>query len=156
MKKHFSQILILAAFLALLDQISKWLIIKYVATPYVLIEGILELQYTQNTGIAFGIPIPYYILIALTILLIFFIIYFAKKELNLNAIISRIGTAFIIGGALGNLIDRLSNGYVIDFISVWKWPNFNLADSLITIGILLLIIFYGKIKKLNKIHDRRK
>lgn len=156
MRKHFRQILILAAFLALLDQISKWLIIKYLATPYILIGNILKLEYSQNTGIAFGIPIPYYILIALTILLIFFIIYFARNEINLNAIISRIGTAFIIGGALGNLIDRLTNGYVIDFISVWKWPNFNLADSLITIGILLLIIFYGKIKKLKKIDDRRK
>lgn len=143
MKKNFSQILILAAFLALLDQISKWLVVKH-------------LPYTQNTGIAFGIPIPYYILMALTIILIIFIIYFAQKELDLTAKVSRIGTAFIIGGALGNLIDRLANGYVVDFISVWKWPNFNLADSLITIGVLLLIIFYGKIKKLKKIDDRRK
>lgn len=156
MRKHFSKILILAAFLAILDQISKWLVIKYLTTPYILIEKILKFEYSQNTGIAFGIPIPYYILIALTILLIIFVIYFTRNELDLDSPISRISMAFIIGGALGNLIDRLANGYVVDFISVWKWPNFNFADSLVTIGILLLIIFYGKIKKLKKIDVRRK
>src|SRR3989338_3325116 len=125
MRKNLSHILILAAFIALLDQISKWLVIKYLDTPYIFIDKMLKFEYSQNSGIAFGIPIPYYILLVLTILLIIFIIYFAKSELDLRQPISRIGTAFIIGGALGNLIDRLTNGYVVDFISVWKWPNFN-------------------------------
>jgi signal peptidase II len=56
----------------------------------------------------------------------------------------------VLGGGLGNLIDRFTRGYVIDFISIWKWPVFNLADVFVTIGVLLIVLFYGKIKAQNQ------
>ena len=55
--------------------------------------------------------------------------------------------SLILGGAAGNLIDRVVYGYVIDFITVPYWTSFNLADIYITVGILLVIIFYGRLKK---------
>ena len=85
-----------------------------------------------------------------------FIFYFAIKELKLNAKITIISIGFIVGGAVGNLIDRLVAGYVVDFIGIWKWPNFNVADAHIVIGILLLILFYGKINKTKNYARRRK
>ena len=53
----------------------------------------------------------------------------------------------ILGGAAGNLIDRIVQGYVIDFISFWSYSIFNVADIAITLGVLLAILFYGKIKR---------
>ena len=51
----------------------------------------------------------------------------------------------VAGGALGNLFDRVMHGYVIDYIAIWKWPVFNLADAAIFVGAVLLVIFYDKI-----------
>lgn len=118
--------------LVLLDQLVKRLIIDF------------KLQYTQNTGIAFGIPLNKALLIIGSVILIAAVIIIAKKELNLAKEISRVSVSLILAGAFGNLIDRVFRGYVIDFISIWKWPNFNLADAFIVVGILLLIIFYKK------------
>lgn len=146
MKKTLAPIFILAALLTLIDQISKTLVEKYLATATPP-DTLLQLEYTRNAGIAFGIPVPQSILLALTIILIPLIIYVADKELNLRHPLAKTAVTLVLAGALGNSIDRITNGYVIDFISVWKWPNFNLADIFITVGILLLIVFYAKIKK---------
>ncbi len=78
------------------------------------------------------------------------IIYLAGKELNLNKKITQILLALIVAGGLSNLFDRFIHGFVIDFISIWIYPIFNIADIYITIGILLTIAFYGKIKRMQK------
>lgn len=138
--------------LIFLDQFSKYLAQKYLTNAYSIISNFFELEYSQNTGIAFGIDVPYLILIILGFILIAVVIYVFVKEFKLEEKISQLAMMLIIGGAIGNLIDRFLRGFVVDFIAIWKWPNFNLADIYISTGILLMIIFYGKIRKVNKKH----
>lgn len=147
MKKSLGLILIFSSFLGLLDQISKYLIVKYLKTPLQIINNFFKLEYSENTGIAFGIPIPHFAILVLNLFLICFVIYFAFKELNLSLKATKLALSLLLGGAMGNIIDRLTNGYVVDFISISRWPNFNLADTFITTAILLIILFYGKIKR---------
>lgn len=142
----FGQMLILASVLALIDQITKYIAVKYLETPVSLIGEIFMFEYTENPGMAFGLPMPYWILLPGSIFLLILIIFIAKKELDLSKFPARFSVALIVGGALGNIIDRIVNGYVIDFIKIWRWPNFNVADIFITVGILLIIIFYARIK----------
>lgn len=160
LRQNLGQILLLASFLALIDQLSKYFVKNYLqGSPT---GGSAVLKYTENVDIAFGLPItsllpiPHIILPLLTILLILLVIYIAAKELNLNHKLSKIAIALIIGGALGNLIDRLAQGFVVDFINIsigpnFSWPSFNLADSFITVGVLLTVIFYVKMR-----HDARR
>lgn len=131
MNKSILKFSFITLFLIFLDQLTKY----YSNSP------------VKNTGIAFGIPIQLVGIILMNILLLILLLYFAKKELNLRSRLAQYLLAFVFAGGISNLIDRLYHGYVIDFISIWIWPTFNLADIYITVGILLLIIFYGKIKK---------
>ncbi|MEK7085857.1 MAG: signal peptidase II [Patescibacteria group bacterium] len=133
-----------------LDQLSKYFAQAYLQTPYRLISDFFQLEYSQNTGIAFGISIPQIILIIGSPILIGLIIYLVFKELDLRKTLSILSLILIISGALGNLMDRLIHGFVIDFIAIWRWPNFNLADIYITLGILFMITFYGRINKVKK------
>jgi signal peptidase II len=143
-------IFLAAACLALIDQLSKNLIEQRLENTVNVLGDFIKLEYSQNTGIAFGIPIPEKILLVIIVIMIAVIIYFADKELNLKNKISQISMALILGGAVGNLIDRFTRGYVVDFIAIGGWPNFNLADSFICIAVLLVIVFYDKIKKVKK------
>lgn len=142
---------VVAGGVIMIDQISKYLI-QRIMTPYDYIEiipGLFNFTYIQNPGAAFGLfggasPTFRSILLigvslfALTILLV---MYTRLKE-NSNLIHVSIG--MIIGGAIGNLIDRIRFRWVIDFLDLhWKgyhWPTFNLADSAITIGTLILML----------------
>lgn len=128
-RQIFRNIFIFAAALTLLDQFSKFFLEKYE-----------WLSLTANPGIAFGIPMPNIAVVVATLILIPIIIIVAIKELSIQKTITQFALALILGGALGNLIDRLTHGYVIDFISIWEWPSFNLADAFITAGIFLLIM----------------
>ena len=124
-----------------LDQLSKHLAAKNLilnrSVP--IIKGIFHLTLIHNRGAAFGIlknQAPLFIFISLfAIILIYFNL---KKSRNKENIVFNISLALILGGALGNLIDRLFLGYVIDFLDFRIWPVFNVADSAITIGAILL------------------
>lgn len=114
-----------------------------------LIEGVLRLTYVRNRGAAFGVlseaELPYqaWVFAAVSLLALFAIGVYAWR-LPAASRLPRLALAMIIGGALGNLMDRVRLGYVIDFIDVyWRthhWPAFNAADSAITIGVSLLIL----------------
>lgn len=147
MKKSLRNISVLVAFLIFLDQITKYLAATNLKTSFSIIGEFFKLQYSENTGIAFSIPIPPLILIVASTLLIIAIVYLVRKELSLRSRLTQICTALVLAGGVGNLTDRIFRGFVIDFISIWKWPIFNLADTYIVVGILLIIIFYGKVKK---------
>lgn len=118
--------------LTLIDQVSKYLVQKS------------TMDYVKNVGVAFGIKIPF--ILILTLIFIPIIIYIACKELDLNNKITKISVGLILAGALGNVIDRITKGFVIDFISVPFWPSFNFADIYISTGVLMIVIFYGRIK----------
>jgi len=131
---------ILALVLILADQITKYLVNLYRPDNFFL-------GYTENIGIAFGIPIHQGFLIVLTFALLAFLLIMGDSELNMKHKISRVSIYLIFAGGIGNLIDRMFRGFVIDFVSIWKWPSFNLADVYIAAGILLILLFHAKIKK---------
>ena len=150
-------IIIIVAIIAL-DQWSKWAIKTsfnlYQSKP--VIQDLLHFTYVTNDGMAFGLSFPggKHVLLIMTILLTGFIVGFLWKEKNGHPLI-KYGLALILGGAIGNLIDRLLYGKVVDFLDLmignFHWYIFNIADSSVTIGMILFIIhsFYIEQKKTN-------
>jgi len=126
----------------LLDQFSKWIVrINFNINDSVNLIKTLNLAYITNTGSAFGIlkgANSYLIFFSLIVLglIMFYWDKIASKE--------KIFFALIVGGIIGNLIDRISYGYVVDFIAFTFWPAFNAADSALTIGIVGLIFYNWK------------
>lgn len=149
MKKHISFILISATLFAIADQLTKsWALERLSSGSLVLIDPWFSLELSLNPGAAFGITPPFIVLVLLTIILIPTILYLAIKELELKNKITRSAIALILGGAIGNLLDRFTQGAVTDFIAIGTWPNFNLADIYISLGVLLILVFYGKIVRI--------
>ena len=141
-----------------LDQWSKWAIKTsfnlYQSEP--VIQDLLHFTYVTNDGMAFGLSFPggKHVLLIMTILLTGFIIGFLWKEKEGHPLI-KYGLALILSGAIGNLIDRLLYGKVVDFLDLmignFHWYIFNIADSSVTIGMILFIIhsIYIEQKKTN-------
>lgn len=130
----------LIAAILLVDQFSKFLILKYLGlnATYVVIKGIFSITPTLNTGGGFGIlPDQTFLFILISIITIIFIIYTLLSR-KLKGKIFVYSISMILAGALGNLVDRLRLGAVIDFIDFKVWPVFNIADSSITIGVIIL------------------
>lgn len=139
--------IILILFIIALDQVSKLAAIKFLMDqkPYVIIRDHFELRYVENYGAAFGIlqQRRLFFLIITSIVILALIIYFYKNFDNLS-IISKISISFFIGGAIGNFIDRLRLGYVVDFLRVnifkgYDFPVFNIADMFIVVGTILIV-----------------
>lgn len=138
----------LVIFVFLLDRFSKIFILRNIGLneSVEIIKNIFYLTLVHNTGAAFGIfKNQTLFFTVVSILAIIFIVIYIKKLSNISPII-KTGLALILGGALGNLVDRLCFGYVIDFLDFKIWPVFNLADSSITVGTFLLVISLFKRK----------
>ena len=102
-------------------------------------EGFFRLTHGTNTGSAFGLFQDQTLILTIaSIIAIGFIIYYYRSQAS-HSWISRLTIGLLLGGAVGNLIDRLIAGRVTDFIDVGPWPIFNIADSCITVGIVVLI-----------------
>lgn len=140
---NVKNILILFFFVSA-DIVSKFAAERYLDEPVVLIENFLRLQKSTNSGIAFGLPFPNVAVAALTPIVLFIVWEMLRKHLHEKPV--RVSLILICAGALGNLVDRIFRGAVVDFISFSFWPSFNLADSYLTISVFLLIISYAKIK----------
>ncbi len=129
--------------LIIIDQLTKWIVSRNITNSVVVIKNVLYLSFVKNSGAAFGI------LKGQTMLLIWFsvivigVIFFLFDKIPKNKLI-QVFTALILGGTVSNLIDRLRLQYVIDFIDFKIWPAFNLADAAVTIGVIGLIIYFGK------------
>jgi signal peptidase II len=142
---------LLTAVVVVLDQITK----RMVATSMQLhdsreiVAGVLSLTHVRNRGAAFGFlsnaDLPYQSILfaVLSVLALGAIATYALKLPSAQRW-PQIALALIMGGAVGNLIDRLAYGYVIDFVDVyWRahhWPAFNVADSCISVGVVMLIL----------------
>lgn len=133
------------------DQYSKSLIRQNLALgeSIPVLKNILHFTLVENTGAAFGLfknSASFFVIIsALAIFVISgLIIRYIRKGVFLSRPALHYGLVLIFSGAIGNLIDRLKFGYVIDFIDVRIWPVFNIADSCITIGTLLLALTFLK------------
>jgi len=136
----------------ILDQLSKWLVVTYIPlydkVPFL---PFLDITHIRNQGAAFGIfsdlPGPARLILFAIVLItaVIVIIYFLKKTGPRDCLL-RFSLGLILGGAIGNSIDRFKLRYVTDFIDFhWfgdpslHWPPFNLADSAITIGVILIL-----------------
>jgi signal peptidase II len=113
--------------------------------PLPMLKSVFSLTYTTNTGAAFGLfPNQGALFIIIALIVITAIIYY-YRHLPTGYGLTRVALGLQLGGALGNLIDRLRQGYVVDFIDLnfWplhNWPVFNLADSAIVVGVGLLAL----------------
>lgn len=158
------KIIVLTIILILLDQITKLLVTLNINlnTGISLIPSFFSLVYVQNTGAAWGMFSSGTIILALlsVIFLAFFVKYIIdRKDMdNFEVVIS----SMLIGGIVGNLIDRLVRGYVVDFFSFkifsYNFPIFNVADCFIVISIILLlfkIYFLDKKKKVVNLDDSK-
>lgn len=135
----------------LLDQISKYIVLRSIALheSIPVISGFFSLVHTRNRGMAFGLmnrpgsDFSFYFLVAATLgAVILLLFWFTKLKDEERRLI--FGLSLILGGAIGNLIDRLRIREVIDFldfhIGTYHWPAFNLADSAITVGTFWVVI----------------
>jgi signal peptidase II len=135
-------LLVLAA-----DQVSKYYILQALGPePLVKVVPVVgdwfNLVYLRNTGVAFSLFQDMSLLFSIVALLISAgAIYIYAQHLPNRRLIVQVSIGLIEGGALGNVIDRLRLGYVVDFIQVGWWPVFNLADSAISVGAVMLAVY---------------
>lgn len=129
------------------DRVVKFLVIEYVTNDIILIPNIFKITLQLNTGIAFSIALPQILQIILFPILITGGLYVAFKNLNVNKFFVQSSVGCVIGAAFGNFFDRVFLGRVVDYISIGSYPVFNFADLTITLGIFLLVVFYGKIRR---------
>jgi signal peptidase II len=154
---------LIAASVFLLDRLTKWIINTHVSAQETLrvIPGFFNVVHAENPGVAFGLLADStgawrsFFLIGLSAsVLIFITVLLWRPRAVAGDLLLRVGLACILGGALGNLYDRVVNGTVTDFVEVYTgshyFPAFNVADSGISVGagLLLLDMWRGRGKKL--------
>lgn len=143
---------LIVVFTILLDQVSKFAAVKYLKgnEPYIIINDVFRLYYIENSGAAFGIlQNRKSLFIIITSIVVVSIIFFLVKYPNDVNKLMKISMVLLVGGAIGNLIDRIRLGYVIDFLSVklpwgYNFPVFNFADIFVvlgTISIMIMVLF---------------
>ena len=150
-KKIFIPIISILALISI-DQITKFIAkTNLVGSPKVLIDGVLELRYVENSGAAFGIlGGAMWLFYLITFIVLAAIIFIYIKVLSRKGFLPlRILSVFIFAGAVGNFIDRIRLGYVVDFvyISLINFPVFNIADIFVSwsaVLVLILLIFKYK------------
>lgn len=134
-------VVVVASLVVILDQVTKTLAESHLATHSVKLIGPLSLELVYNSGVAFSIGSGSTAVVTIVELavLVAVVAYVRKIKSGVTAL----GFGLVIGGALGNIADRLfrhNNGAVIDFIHTGFWPTFNLADSAVVIGIVVIIM----------------
>lgn len=152
--------IIISIILLCIDQISKLLVVNLLTKTdsITIIKNFFYLTYINNDGAAFSILVGKRIfLILIAVLVIVMLIRYIKKN-NIQNKLELVSISLIIGGSLGNLMDRVIRGYVIDFLDFkifnYNFPIFNLADTFIVIGVFLLLL--KEIRKENNIDSRNK
>ena len=135
----------LIVFLVFLDQMSKYLAVRYLKTSsgITVIPGFLKLRYLENRGMAFGLLQDKLLFLILVCLFFFAPIFYLYLKTPANTFYSPLlyTVAVVFSGAMGNFIDRVFRRYVVDFIyfSLIDFPTFNIADIYVTCGIFVLI-----------------
>ncbi|MBT4824761.1 signal peptidase II [Candidatus Woesearchaeota archaeon] len=143
MKQNFKYLLFLPIIVIMLDQLTKFLVISFMQPnqSIQIIPKIFHLTYVSNTGTFFGLIqganafFIWFILIILGLLLFFYDQFDNRESLVF---------ALIIGAAIGNLIDRIVHGHVIDFLDFRIWPVFNVADAVVSLCVIILIVYLFK------------
>ena len=137
---------VLTLLVILLDQWTKWLIVKSMelGESIPVIENLLHITSHRNRGAAWGmLEGQFWLFYIITAIVVVAIIYFMQKEAKGKPLM-KISLAVLLGGAIGNFIDRLFRGEVVDFVQTfifsYRFPIFNIADAALTIGVILLFI----------------
>jgi signal peptidase II len=147
MTAKLKRLLLMVAIVVPLDQVSKAWVAAHVSPyqPIELIGGFLSITHARNPGIALGMfqDLPMFIFIGLTLGALWLVISFFR-QIRDDDLVQATALGMILGGALGNLIDRSLRGAVIDFIQfdlqLFIFPDFNVADSAIVLGVALMLL----------------
>ena len=141
MKKNLMLICV-ASIVAVIDQITKSLIRANFevnqTTP--VINNFLHITYITNTGTAFGLFKGINFVFILFSILVIFGIFYSSRKIKESQSLMIFSLGLLLGGTVGNLIDRIVYGFVIDFIDFKIWPVFNIADSAVTVSVAFLIV----------------
>lgn len=134
-------LIIVVFVVVMLDQITKYMIVSNMTEgmSIPIIDQVFHLTFVLNPGAAFGMlehNREFFIIMAIVVLM--FVVYMRKKILE-EPLPFQIGIALFVGGALGNLIDRMKTGLVVDFFDFRIWPVFNIADIAICLGVGVMI-----------------
>ncbi len=139
-----------AAIVVVLDQLTKWMIVKWVPLyDKIPVNSFINITHQRNTGAAFSFLADAagwqrWFFIVLATAVSGYIIYWLWQIRHQGQVVLAAGLALVLGGALGNVIDRVLLGSVVDFIQVlifgWPFPSFNIADSAISVGAVFLVV----------------
>ncbi|MBM6507097.1 signal peptidase II [Staphylococcus pasteuri] len=146
-KKYYTGIsLFVVIFILVIDQITKWIIASSmkIGDSYEVIPNFLNITSHRNNGAAWGILSgKMFFFYIITVIILIILVLFFIKEAKYN-LFMQLAVSLLFAGALGNFINRLFNGEVVDFIDTnifgYDFPIFNIADSSLTIGVILIII----------------
>lgn len=146
-----NHLLLFIAAIIIIDQITKWFAFKMLTEPVWIFDHI-GFKLAFNKGVAFSLPVEGIWALVVPVMIIVLIVWYAYRHLEMIRLESIGIISLIIGGALSNVIDRVRIGHVIDFIQIGWWPTFNLADSAIVVGCLLLVIRFDTLRARNISH----
>ncbi len=154
-RKAYVWLVIITVLILALDQWTKWLVRSNLAlgevwSPYEWLTPYARIVHWYNTGVAFGMfqGMGWVFAILSMIISVFIIVFYGKVPARDWPL--RVALILQLGGALGNLIDRLTVGHVTDFISLGNFAVFNVADSCITVGVVVMILGFWYIERQEK------
>lgn len=144
----------LTLLVVLLDYITKRIVsgnmVLYQSIP--VIKGVFNITYVKNTGASFGMMAgARWFFVAVTVILIAAVIYYAVKN-KITDKLFLVSASFVVGGGIGNLVDRIATGAVVDFFDfcLINFAIFNVADCFVVVGVILMAIYYIKEEKTKK------
>ncbi len=143
--RHWFLLVSVVALVLLADQISKAYVAAHLPlhdswAPVQALEEVFRFTHVRNTGAAFGLFPQGGIVFLIIAIIVSVIILYYYRQVPADAWLIRLALGLQLGGALGNALDRLRQGYVVDFFDVSYWPVFNVADSCVVLGVGALVL----------------
>jgi len=153
MKKLAVPVVVLLVFL--LDRASKAWVLKALYMKSVQVLPFFHLSYAENTGVAFGMFRDSNLFFIIFSSALVAVLLYVRRAIQAHGVLATAGLALVLGGALGNLFDRIAYGFVVDFLDFSFFPAvFNAADSAITVGAVLMALGMKDEKKKAGTHHR--
>ena len=142
--KQLSLVSVIVVIVLILDQFTKWLVASTMQVGQSIYPipalDFFSITFVTNTGVAFGLFRDAGVIFAIVSIVVIVVVVRYLRHLPPGQWLMRVALSLVLAGAIGNLIDRLRQGYVIDFVAVAWWPKFNVADAAIVLGVGLLTL----------------